>query len=119
QMKKSLTAKCRSIPTSQGPDERPSFHRLEQYAFRDRSSSWRESIDGKNYAPTGDWLMKALVIGIDSASPFLIEKWIDKLPNIRSVFEAGAHGVLKSFVLSESVNDWKCFATGMKHYKLV
>jgi len=39
--------------------------------------------------------MKALVIGIDSASPFLIEKWIDKLPNIRSVFEAGAHGVLK------------------------
>ena len=30
--------------------------------------------------------MKALVIGIDSASPFLIEKWIDKLPNIRSVF---------------------------------
>ena len=62
--------------------------------------------------------MKALVIGIDSASPFLIEKWIDKLPNIRSVFEAGAHGVLKSIVPPESVPAWQCFATGKNPAKI-
>jgi predicted AlkP superfamily phosphohydrolase/phosphomutase len=56
--------------------------------------------------------MKALVIGIDSASPYLIQKWIDKLPNIRSVFETGAHGILKSIVPPESVPAWQCFATG-------
>ena len=62
--------------------------------------------------------MKALVVGIDSASPFLIQKWIDKLPNMRSVFESGAHGVLKSIVPPESVPAWQCFATGKNPAKI-
>ena len=62
--------------------------------------------------------MKALVVGIDSASPFLIQKWIDKLPNMRSIFESGAHGVLKSIVPPESVPAWQCFATGKNPAKI-
>jgi len=62
--------------------------------------------------------MKTLIIGIDSASPFLIQKWIDRLPNIRSIFETGAHGVLKSIVPPESVPAWQCFATGKNPAKI-
>src|SRR2546425_12239382 len=62
--------------------------------------------------------MKALVIGIDSASPFLIQKWIDQLPNVRSVFETGAHGMLQSIVPPESVPAWQCFATGKNPAKI-
>ena len=62
--------------------------------------------------------MKALVIGVDSASPFLIQKWIDKLPNMRLVFESGAHGVLKSIVPPESVPAWQSFATGKNPAKI-
>ena len=62
--------------------------------------------------------MKALVIGIDSASPFLIQKWIDQLPNFRSVFQSGAHGVLRSIVPPESVPAWQCFATGKNPAKI-
>ena len=62
--------------------------------------------------------MDVLVIGIDSASPYLIQKWIDKLPNIRSFFEVGSHGILKSIVPPESVPAWQCFATGMNPAKI-
>src|SRR5438094_8531100 len=62
--------------------------------------------------------MDALVIGIDSASPYLIQKWIDKLPNIRSFYEVGSHGILKSIVPPESVPAWQCFATGMNPAKI-
>jgi predicted AlkP superfamily phosphohydrolase/phosphomutase len=62
--------------------------------------------------------MKTLVIGIDSASPNLIQKWMDQLPNLRSIFETGAHGVLKSIVPPESVPAWQCFATGMNPAKI-
>ncbi len=50
--------------------------------------------------------MKALVIGLDSASPYLINKWIDDLPNIRSFYENGTHGMLESVVPPESVPAW-------------
>ena len=62
--------------------------------------------------------MKALVIGIDSASPHLIRKWIDYLPNFRSIWEQGAHGVLQSIVPPESVPAWQCFATGKNPAKI-
>src|SRR5206468_1845903 len=66
----------------------------------------------------GRMKMDALVIGIDSASPYLIQKWIDKLPNIRSFYEVGSHGILKSIVPPESVPAWQCFATGMNPGKI-
>ncbi len=62
--------------------------------------------------------MRALVIGIDSASPFLIRKWIDDLPNLASIFSAGAGGVLQSIVPPESVPAWQCFATGKNPAKI-
>ena len=62
--------------------------------------------------------MDALVLGIDSASPYLIQKWIDKLPNIRSVVERGAQGILQSIVPPESVPAWQCFATGKNPAKI-
>jgi len=62
--------------------------------------------------------MKALVIGVDSASPFLIRKWIDKLPNLRNIFENGASGILQSIIPPESVPAWQCFATGKNPAKI-
>ncbi|HEV2119468.1 MAG TPA: alkaline phosphatase family protein [Candidatus Bathyarchaeia archaeon] len=62
--------------------------------------------------------MKALVIGVDSASPVLIQKWMDELPNLRAIFDSGAHGVLKSIVPPESVPAWQCFATGKNPAKI-
>ena len=56
--------------------------------------------------------MKAIVIGIDAASPRLIEKWMDKLPNLKRLSEQGVHGVLKSVVPPSSIPSWQCFATG-------
>ena len=58
------------------------------------------------------------MLGIDSASPVLIQKWIDKLPNLRSLFEQGAHGILHSIVPPESVPAWQCFATGKNPAKI-
>src|SRR5262245_46755534 len=84
---------------------------MEQDVLRDTWRAWRGTIYATNPRPAGDQLMKALVIGIDSASPFLIQKWIDKLQNIRSVFEDGVHGVLKAIVPPVSVPSWQCFAT--------
>src|SRR5436309_15040214 len=62
--------------------------------------------------------MKALILGIDSGSPYLIQKWIDKLRNIRSIFERGAQGNLQSIVPPESVPAWQCFATGKNPAKI-
>ena len=62
--------------------------------------------------------MKALVIGIDSASPYLIQKWLGKLPNLQSIFENGVHGILQSIVPPESVPAWQCFATGKNPAKI-
>src|SRR5207245_4579778 len=56
--------------------------------------------------------MRAIVIGLDAASPHLIEKWIDKLPNLKRLSQRGVHGVLESIVPPSSVPAWQCFATG-------
>ncbi len=62
--------------------------------------------------------MKALVVGLDSASPHLISKWIDDLPNLKSLFEKGTNGTLQSIVPPESVPAWQCFATGKNPAKI-
>ncbi len=62
--------------------------------------------------------MKVLVIGLDGASPFLIQKWNDKLPNLRHLSESGAHGTLESVVPPASVPAWQCFATGKNPAKI-
>lgn len=62
--------------------------------------------------------MKAIVIGLDAASPRLIEKWIDKLPNLKRLSNQGVHGVLKSVVPPSSIPSWQCFATGKNPAKI-
>jgi len=53
-----------------------------------------------------------MIIGLDGVSPLLIDKWIDRLPNLRSLAEDGTHGTLTSIVPPASVPAWQCFATG-------
>ncbi|HZD13499.1 MAG TPA: alkaline phosphatase family protein, partial [Candidatus Binatus sp.] len=62
--------------------------------------------------------LKVLVIGLDGASPVLIRKWIDRLPNIRRLSESGVHGVLESVVPPASVPAWQCFASGKNPAKI-
>ncbi len=62
--------------------------------------------------------MGVLVIGLDGASPVLIHKWIDKLPNIKRLSESGVHGILQSVVPPASVPAWQCFATGKNPAKI-
>lgn len=62
--------------------------------------------------------MKAMMIGLDAASPPLIEKWFDYLPNLRAMYESGTHGTLQSVVPPSSVPAWQCFATGKNPGKI-
>jgi predicted AlkP superfamily phosphohydrolase/phosphomutase len=62
--------------------------------------------------------MKAMIIGLDAASPPLIEKWIDSLPNLRILYRSGTHGILQSIVPPSSVPAWQCFATGKNPAKI-
>src|SRR6266849_9139109 len=59
-----------------------------------------------------------MIIGLDAASPHLIEKWIDKLPNLKRLSQRGVHGVLESIVPPSSVPAWQCFATGKNPAKI-
>lgn len=63
-------------------------------------------------------MMKAMIIGLDAASPPLIDKWIDYLPNLRTLYRSGTHGTLESIVPPSSVPAWQCFATGKNPAKI-
>ena len=71
-------------------------------------------IDRQNRKPR----QQVLVIGLDSASPFLIEKWKGELPNLCGMMTHGVHGKLASVVPPESCPAWNCFATGKNPAKL-
>jgi predicted AlkP superfamily phosphohydrolase/phosphomutase len=62
--------------------------------------------------------MRVLVIGLDGASPVLIQKWIDLLPNIKRLSGSGVNGILESVVPPASVPAWQCFATGKNPAKI-
>jgi predicted AlkP superfamily phosphohydrolase/phosphomutase len=62
--------------------------------------------------------MRAMIIGLDAASPPLIEKWINDLPNLRALSKSGTHGNLQSIVPPSSVPAWQCFATGKNPAKI-
>lgn len=59
-----------------------------------------------------------MAIGLDGASPFLVEKWIYLLPNLRELRHDGVQGVLESIVPPSSVPAWQCFATGKNPAKI-
>jgi predicted AlkP superfamily phosphohydrolase/phosphomutase len=62
--------------------------------------------------------MKLLIVGLDGVSPVLVDRWIDRLPNLRSLMDAGVHGTLESIVPPASVPAWQCFATGKNPAKI-
>ena len=55
---------------------------------------------------------RVLLIGIDSASPELIFKWLDELPNIRRLIDRGAGGYLESTIPPLSAPAWTSLVTG-------
>ena len=56
---------------------------------------------------------KALIIGLDCAPPELVfDRFLDDLPNIRSLIESGVHGDLNSTIPPITVPAWMCMATG-------
>jgi predicted AlkP superfamily phosphohydrolase/phosphomutase len=53
-----------------------------------------------------------MVIGLDCADPELaFERWIDDLPNIKRVRDAGLHGKLRSVTPPITVPAWMCMMT--------
>ena len=55
---------------------------------------------------------KLVVIGLDCATPqLLFERWIDRLPNIRSLMEAGVYGKLHSTDQPITVPAWTSMMT--------
>jgi predicted AlkP superfamily phosphohydrolase/phosphomutase len=56
--------------------------------------------------------LKILVLGIDGLSPFLVEKWMDALPNFRRMKEAGILGVSIPPCPAQTPVAWTTFLTG-------
>jgi predicted AlkP superfamily phosphohydrolase/phosphomutase len=56
---------------------------------------------------------KLLVIGLDGADPRLVDRWLDKLPNIRTMKQRGISGKLASVNPPISASAWTSFATGL------
>jgi predicted AlkP superfamily phosphohydrolase/phosphomutase len=55
---------------------------------------------------------KFAVIGLDCADPALVfERWLDELPNIKSVVERGTWGPLESTIPAITVPAWMCMMT--------
>ena len=71
---------------------------LENTALKTMSpQSARDARDGA--LPTGseNARKRVMVIGLDCAAPELIfDRWLDDLPNLKSIFQSGFHGLLRS-----------------------
>ena len=59
-------------------------------------------------------MKKVVLIGIDGATPDLLQKWIKegKLPNFQKIQEKGVYGKLKSTTPPFSAPAWTSIATG-------
>ncbi|QBD82024.1 hypothetical protein EPA93_41020 [Ktedonosporobacter rubrisoli] len=57
---------------------------------------------------------KVLVIGLDGATPELVDRWVEegKLPNLKRIMQNGVYGKLKSVYPPISPAAWTTFATG-------
>jgi len=62
---------------------------------------------------------KVLVIGLDCADPVLVfDKWIDRLPNFRSLTEQGVFGRMKSTIPAITVPAWMAMMSSKNPGKL-
>lgn len=57
-------------------------------------------------------MTRIFVLGLDGASPELIDLWIEKLPAFRKMMSEGASGILTSTILPITPPAWVSFATG-------
>jgi predicted AlkP superfamily phosphohydrolase/phosphomutase len=55
---------------------------------------------------------------LDGASPDLIERWMDDLPNLKKIKENGVFGSLNSTIPPFSCPAWNCFMTGKNPGKI-
>lgn len=64
--------------------------------------------------------MKTIVIGLDGASWYLIDPWIEKglLPNLRILKENGSWGISKCCLPAVTCPNWRCLVTGKNPGKL-
>ncbi len=56
--------------------------------------------------------MRVLVVGIDGASPILIDRWIDELPTFRKIRNEGSLGLSVPPVPAQTPVAWTSFMTG-------
>ncbi len=61
---------------------------------------------------------RVLIIGLDGASPHLVQRWRGHLPNLRRLMTEGTSGTLWSVIPPRSIPAWYCFATGMNPAKI-
>lgn len=61
---------------------------------------------------------RILIIGLDGASPYLVEQWQRHLPSLAQLKQTGASGTLTGILPPRSVPAWYCFAAGMNPAKL-
>src|SRR5210317_1929761 len=55
---------------------------------------------------------RVMVIGLDCLAPqFVLDRWVDQLPNIKSLLSKSAYGPLKSCVPPITVPAWACMTT--------
>lgn len=57
--------------------------------------------------------MKAIVLGFDGASPLLINRWLDQLPNLKKIKNQGCFGLSIPPVPAQTPVAWSTFITGM------
>jgi predicted AlkP superfamily phosphohydrolase/phosphomutase len=58
------------------------------------------------------------MVGLDGASPALIAKWKDHLPNLSRLMDGGSWGVLRSTIPPYTLPAWPSMVTGMQPGKL-
>ncbi|MGD2158282.1 MAG: alkaline phosphatase family protein [Anaerolineales bacterium] len=61
---------------------------------------------------------RIIIIGLDGASPNLINNWQNDLPNLSGLIDNGTSGILESVIPPRSIPAWYCFATGMNPAKI-
>lgn len=61
---------------------------------------------------------RVMMIGLDGASPYLIERWQDELPNLGRLMREGTFGVLESTMPHYTLPAWQSMLTGVNPGKL-
>lgn len=63
-------------------------------------------------------MTRVFVFGLDAASPILIERWLDDLPNLRKMIQEGTWGNLRSTLPPFTSPAWACMVTGKNPAKV-